>query len=170
MEREGLLPVGEIVGVHGLNGTLKVRFDGESALPFQPGGRVYLELPGTEAVLRKVVRFTPGPRGALLCLEGVATRAAAESLVGAVLMIERAALPALEEDTYYWVDLIGLKVVTAANLPLGRLTAVIPTGSNDVYVVRDGQRERLLPALASVVVSVDLAAGVMVVELPEGLD
>jgi 16S rRNA processing protein RimM len=170
MEREGLLPVGEILGVHGLKGALKVRFDGEATAPFAPGGRVFLKAPGAAPAPWTVVRFAPGPRGALLFLEGVTTREAAAVLTGAMLLIERAALPPLEEDTYYWADLIGLKVVTAEGVALGRLTAVMPTGGHDVYVVHDGRRESLIPALAAVVRSVDLAAGTMTVTLPEGLD
>ncbi|MFP4032064.1 MAG: hypothetical protein ACLFTV_10915, partial [Desulfococcaceae bacterium] len=52
---------------------------------------------------------------------------------------------------------------------LGRLESVIETGGNDVYVVRDGDRETLVPALSWVVETVDLASGVMRVNLPEGL-
>jgi 16S rRNA processing protein RimM len=109
-----------------------------------------------------------------MAFKEVGDRNAAEALVGASLFIERGLLPDLEEDTYYWFELIGLSVVDAQGEPLGVVEAVLPTGSNDVYVVKDHSRhpagERLIPALASVVLEVDLANGVMRVELPEGLD
>jgi 16S rRNA processing protein RimM len=47
--------------------------------------------------------------------------------------------------------------------------SIFPTGSNDVYVVKDRGEERLIPALESVIVSIDLDSGVMTVDLPEGL-
>jgi 16S rRNA processing protein RimM len=52
---------------------------------------------------------------------------------------------------------------------LGTVTSVIPTGSNDVYVVQNGEREVLIPAIDGVVISIDPAAGEMVVDPLEGL-
>jgi 16S rRNA processing protein RimM len=50
------------------------------------------------------------------------------------------------------------------------VTAIFPTGSNDVYVVREGKKEILIPALESVVVEIDLTANALRVDLPEGLE
>ena len=83
--------------------------------------------------------------------------------------MDRTLLPELASDTYYWADLIGLSVYTTQGDYLGRLTSILPTGSNDVYIVRTEDRETLVPALASVVCSVDLANQTMRVKLPEGL-
>ena len=70
-------------------------------------------------------------------------------------------------------DLIGLSVYTIDGDCLGRIDSIIPTGSNDVYVVKnmvDGkENEVLIPALESVVVEVDLNREIMRVDLPEGL-
>ncbi|MFZ1200520.1 MAG: ribosome maturation factor RimM, partial [Desulfobacterales bacterium] len=116
----------------------------------------------------------PHARTLLLALEGITDRSQAESLVGCEIMIDKASLPRLAAGTYYWHELIGLAVVTIEGRPLGRLTAVMPTGSNDVYVVtsqEDGAaNEILIPALKSVIVEVDLAAGRMRVDLPGGLE
>jgi 16S rRNA processing protein RimM len=89
-------------------------------------------------------------------------------LVGRELYAERGTLPELPDDEFYWSDLLGLKVVTDAGEQLGELVDIIETGSNDVYVVK-GEREVLIPALAHVVLSVDLKANLMTVSLPEGL-
>jgi 16S rRNA processing protein RimM len=61
-------------------------------------------------------------------------------------------------------------VVSADGRFLGRIASIFRTGSNDVYVVQQAHRELLLPALASVVKTVDLEARRMQVEVPEGLD
>ncbi len=83
---------------------------------------------------------------------------------------QRECLPELEEeDTYYWVDLIGLSVFAVCGEYLGRIHSIFPTGSNDVFVVKDENREILVPALASVVVDVDLEGRTVRVDLPEGL-
>ena len=90
-------------------------------------------------------------------------------LVGREIYADRAALPELPSDEFYWSDLLGLQVVTADGEGLGELVDIIETGSNDVYVVKKNGREVLVPALEDVVMSVDLAGGRMTVSLPEGL-
>lgn len=91
-------------------------------------------------------------------------------LVGREVYVQRDQLPVLDDDEFYWCDLLGLQVVTGEGETLGELVDIISTGSNDVYVVRgDGGREILIPALDDVVLEVDPAAGRMTVSLPEGL-
>ena len=80
----------------------------------------------------------------------------------------RAQMPPLEDGSYYWCDLIGSAVYDDEQY-IGTLESIIPTGSNDVYVVTDGEKETLVPALASVVREVDVNRKRMRVTLPEGL-
>lgn len=167
--KSSLLCLGRIVGVHGIRGGLKLLSYAESTAVFTAGRRVRLrDAQGAEAPF--TLRETRPRRGGLvLYLEGVEDRAAAEGLVGRDLLVDRAELPPLPEGTYYWEDLIGLSVFEADGRFLGRLASILPTGSNDVYVVRDDRREILVPALAAVIREVDLVSGRMVVALPEGL-
>ncbi|MBL7180869.1 MAG: 16S rRNA processing protein RimM [Desulfobacterales bacterium] len=170
---DGFLLVGKVVGVHGLKGNIKVYSYAESLSVFEPGGPIL-------AVNKKGLETTyiinwvkPHHRVALLSLEGIAGREFAETLVGSKLYIEKAKLPKLEDGSYYWFDLIGLSVFTTANEYLGNIEAIIPTGSNDVYVVKhpdkDHDNEILIPALASVVLEIDVNQKTMRVDLPEGL-
>jgi 16S rRNA processing protein RimM len=66
-------------------------------------------------------------------------------------------------------DLIGSQVVTDQGEVLGLLMDVLPSGGNDIYVVQQGLREMLIPALRSVVRSIDLEGRRMEVSLPQGL-
>jgi 16S rRNA processing protein RimM len=102
-------------------------------------------------------------------LAQVGDRDAAQALLGAEMVVPRGELPDPGPDTYYWADLIGLTVLTEDGGCLGELVEILETGSNDVYRVRGRQGEVLVPALASVVRRVDLIAGRMWVDLPEGL-
>lgn len=108
-----------------------------------------------------------------LALRGISTREQAQVLIGWGVYIDRTDLPALEHDTHYWVDLLGMEVFTPAGRALGKVQEIIPTGANDVYVIRptDGREadEILVPAIASVVLDIDVPNRRMVVELPEGL-
>jgi 16S rRNA processing protein RimM len=90
-------------------------------------------------------------------------------LVGHEVYVERHQLPALSEGEFYWFDLLGLRVETDHGEILGELVDIIATGSNDVYVVKDGKREYLIPALEDIVLDVNLDAGIMKVSPPEGL-
>jgi len=105
----------------------------------------------------------------LVGLKGVVDRDQAQSLQGIKIVVRRSDLPALEEDTFYWADLIGMAVYTLEDRYLGQIKAIIPTGSNDVYVVQNDDSETLVPALRRVVQSVDLDTHTMRVDLPEGL-
>ena len=72
------------------------------------------------------------------------------------------------QGSYYHYQIIDMDVLTEDGSPLGQVAQIIPTGSNDVYVVRDGEgNEMLVPALADVLLEVDPERGRMVVRLPE---
>ena len=76
----------------------------------------------------------------------------------------------MESGSHYWTDIIGLSVYRADGNYLGRITSILPTGSNDVYIVSDEKnKETLIPALESVVREIDLKNNRMQVQLPEGL-
>ena len=76
----------------------------------------------------------------------------------------------LPEDTYFITDLIGIEVYTEENELLGNITDIFPTGSNDVYVIRNEiGKQILIPAISSVVKDVDINNKKIVVELIEGL-
>ena len=75
----------------------------------------------------------------------------------------------MPEGEFFHFQLLGLRVVSLQGEELGSLTEIIQTGSNDVYLVSNDKAEILIPALSQVVRKVDLEAGVMVVELIEGL-
>ena len=95
--------------------------------------------------------------------ESCGDRNTAEELAGTVLYIDSSRLPQLAEGEYYWAELIGLQVVTSAGVSLGQVIRMMETGANDVLVV-SGDRERLIPYVAGVVVEqVDLAQSALVV-------
>jgi 16S rRNA processing protein RimM len=101
-------------------------------------------------------------------LEGVDGREAAEALAGRYLEREAAPLPA---GSYYWHQLVGLRVTDEEGGELGRVVEVFRAGGNEVYRIEGPRGELLIPALERVVVRIDPAAGVMVVRpnaaLPE---
>ena len=169
MKPENALLIARIVGPHGNRGVCRIVSYAESLAIFEPGDRLFVEASQARPPWLEILWVKPHSKGALMAFRDVADREAVERLRGAALYIDKERLPDLEEESYYWFELIGMEVYTPDGLYLGRLESVLPTGSNDVYVVRNADRETLVPALASVVKSVDTAHRRMEVVLPEGL-
>ena len=104
-------------------------------------------------------------------LKGVTTRNEAERLNGIELYVARGKLPATEADEYYHADLIGLAAVTATNEPLGEVIAIHNFGAGDIIEIAPPTGATImLPFSNAVVPTVDLAAGRVVIELPEEVD
>jgi 16S rRNA processing protein RimM len=106
----------------------------------------------------------------LVKLEGLDSREVAAELLHEPIMVNVADVPDLSEDAYYHYQLLDMRVFDTRGPELGVLTEVIETGSNDVYVVTGENSELMVPALANVIVEVDVEGGRMVVDLPEGIE
>lgn len=109
---------------------------------------------------RTVIAVEAGGRTPIVFLDGIASREAAEAVAGSYLEAPTRALPA---GTYFWDELIGLAVVDPEGRHLGEVTEVFRAGGNEVYRVMGPAGERLVPALRSVVLDIDLSARRMTV-------
>ncbi|MCV2488957.1 ribosome maturation factor RimM [Geodermatophilus sp. YIM 151500] len=106
----------------------------------------------------------------LLSLDGVDSREEAEALRDTELHVPVADLPALDDpDAYYDHQLVGLRAQLPDGSPVGEVVAVRHEGADLLVVRRPERRELLVPFVAAIVPTVDLAGGVVVVDPPEGL-
>lgn len=154
------LMIGEITKPQGVRGEVKVRPCTCDAERFEGLETVYIEKNGGYAPMNiRVNRLSED--AVFMNVEGVTDRDAAEALRGTLLYIDRAHAVALDEDTNFLADLYGLHGLTDDGRDLGRLADVMQPGGNDVYVFQGPLGEVLVPALRSVVLKVDLAAGEM---------
>ena len=172
MEENGLLLIGKIVGTHGIKGCIKVNSYAESPSIFAPNSLILAKTAGGSEKSYTVAWVKPYKNIVRMCLKEVTSLTLAETLVGSEIFVQKATLSEPEEGVYYWFDIIGLSVFTTDGVYIGRVESIIPTGSNDVYVVKnpdDENKEVLIPALESVVLDIDLARSTMTVDLPEGL-
>jgi 16S rRNA processing protein RimM len=168
---KGHLAVGQIVGAHGLTGELRVEAYSDFPARFAPDAVLFL---GEQLEPVTVTAVRPHKTNLLLRLEEIEDRNAAEDVRGLWLYVPEAEAAELEEGQYWIHDIIGLQVVTEAGQAIGKITDVLATGANDVYVVRpaagiNGGRDVLLPAIEDVVARVDLPQGIMVIHLLDGL-
>lgn len=168
-DSDTLIPVGKISGAHGVKGNFKV-YSYSNNLESLRAART-LHVKGHNEEIREFrIKEVSGHAGKIILgLHGISDMDQVQSLVGSEICLYRSQLPQLEEDEYYWRDLIGLDVVTMEGELLGSIVDIFETGSNDVYVVKSEQREYLIPAIAEVIRSIDLEGGKMIVTPLEGL-
>ncbi|WP_411891136.1 ribosome maturation factor RimM [Yoonia sp. SDW83-1] len=104
-------------------------------------------------------------------LDGVITKEDADALRNVSLYADRAQMPSLPDDEYYYADLIGLTVLDTGGATLGTVKNVMDHGAGDLLEIAvPGQAETvLLPFTQANVPTVDLSAGRIIVDPPEGL-
>jgi 16S rRNA processing protein RimM len=139
------LIVGHILAPRGIKGEIKAQVVTDFPDRFTPGKLVYLDGQPLE-----IETCHPYKRHLLVKLATINTRQDAE-------------------DEYYAFQLIGLDVVTTEGKHVGRITDIMSTAGNDIYIVEGEGGEILIPAIEDVVKSIDLEAGKMVIEAIEGL-
>lgn len=113
----------------------------------------------------------PVKGGFAVRIAGIATREQAEALRGVELFADRAALPSLPDDEFYYTDLVGLSVVDTGGRELGTVSAVQNHGAGDfLEITGPGLKQpALLPFTRAAVPTVDLAAARIVTDPPEGV-
>jgi 16S rRNA processing protein RimM len=168
MRKEELLAIGAVVRPHGVQGKIRVRYEGDDPHHFLTLQDIWLGSDPDRVRHYEVCTIQPQGRQFILSLAGM-DLPKAEAAAGDKVWVPRAYLPPLEEGEYYWQDLIGLEVRTELGEVLGFVEALFETGSNDVLVCRSGEAEILLPFIEAVIVRVDLQQGRIWVRLPEGL-
>ncbi|NPU84885.1 MAG: 16S rRNA processing protein RimM [Syntrophaceae bacterium] len=164
-----LLEIGRIVKYHGLKGALKVLSFLEGNRTLKTIHEVYIGKEATRAVPFRIKSVEPLKRAFALTLEGIERNEQAESLLGCSVWIPADRLEKLPDGEYYWWQIIGLEVRSEEGCRLGFIEEILPTGSNDVYVCRGGEREILLPAIADVIREIDTEKGFVTVRILEGL-
>ncbi len=164
-----LLEIGKIVKAHGLKGRVKVLSYLESGELLRSLDEVYIGQQNGNNVRFCLRDFQVKGKCFYLEMEGVESIDQAEALLGLPVLVSVDRLEPLEEGQYYWQQLMGLEVITEEGLFVGKIAEIFPTGSNDVFVCRGGEKEVLLPAIEEVVLNIDLGKGMMTVRILEGL-
>lgn len=164
--KKDFLEVGQVVGTHGVRGTMRIKpwsDDGEFLKGFK---RFYTD--GGNTVL-KVTSVKPHGAVVLLDVESVDSIEKAEALRGKVLSFKRedAKLP---EGRYFVDELIGCKAIDAeTDAELGIITDVSKTGANDVWHITRDNKEYLVPAIPDVIVSVDIEKEIAILKVLKGI-
>lgn len=168
VEMSDTVCLGAIAGAFGVKG--EVRLKSFTANPEDIAA--YGALSSEDGTCSFEVTLTGQTSGALTArLSGIATKEQADALRGVRLHVPRARLPGLPDDEFYHADLIGLEVFDTGGAALGRVKAVLNHGAADLLEIHaPGQSATvLLPFTREAVPTVDLGAGRIVADPPEGL-
>ncbi|MBI1365049.1 MAG: 16S rRNA processing protein RimM [Alphaproteobacteria bacterium] len=155
--------LGAIAGAHGVRGEFKVKTFTDSAEDIAAYGPV--KTAGGRSLSLKIVRILK-PDLVIARAAEILSRNDAEPLKGERLYVDRAALPATDEDEFYVEDLIGLCAQTAGGAPLGRVGAVYNFGAGDVIELESVPGAKgtvMLPFTKEAIAAVDLAGGILTV-------
>lgn len=162
--------IARVGAAHGIKGEVRVK--AYTADPKDIAAYGVLEATDGRSFEVASLRPAAGPTRDMLVVKfkGVADRNAAEALNGIELSIPRDRLPPADEDEFYHADLIGLDAVTRGGAPLGTVIAVQNYGAGDLLEIAPTRGETMLvPFTRAVVPVVDLTAGRIIVDMPEGL-
>jgi 16S rRNA processing protein RimM len=165
---EDLTQVGYVAGAYGIAGAIRVTPFSTDADALLNVKTWWLDKPGLRSVTVRTAKMHGGD--VVATLVGMAGRDAAEALKGAAVQVSRAEFPALEEDEYYWSDLIGMDVVNLQGEALGKVIDMMSNGPQSILRIlpvsepvpeQDGKEkapERLVPFVDQFVKHVDLKA------------
>ncbi|MDP4144389.1 MAG: ribosome maturation factor RimM [Bacillota bacterium] len=146
------LSVGQIINTHGVKGELKVFPLTDDIKRFRKLKNVMVDGSPMNIVWCKIQNDK-----VILKIEGIDSMEQAEKYKGKYIAVSREDAVKLPKDSYFVTDLIGCRVIDENNIHIGKVKEVIFTGSNDVYWVKnDDNKDIMIPALKSVVVSIDI--------------
>ncbi len=169
-----LLVVGRVGRAHGVRGEVLVALRTDDPdTRFSAGTSLVTDPPERGPLTIVTARRHSGRY--VVAFEGVTDRAAAEALTGTTLVIDSADLPPTEDpDEFHDTQLLGLRVQSADGAEIGELADIVHGPGGDLLVIRmpvaDGQdRDVLVPFVREMVPTVDVPAGLIVIDPPEGL-
>jgi 16S rRNA processing protein RimM len=160
------LVVAYVLGPHGVSGELKCRIVTDFPERFRPGMRVFI---GQTPAPRVVREARVVGADVLLRLDGIDDRTAGEQFRGADVLVAQEDAVELPEGQFFWHQVIGLRTEDTSGQPLGTVSAILPTGANEVYVVRGPLGEILVPAIKQVVKLIAPDEGRIVVDPLPGM-
>ena len=163
MNTDDLILIGKLTKLHGIKGMLKLASFAESIDTFYDLDSIYLKKSDGSFIKEQIETISPHKTGALVSFTSVKGIEDAQKMIGDELYIEKECLEELPDGEYYRYELIGLEVITDQGIYLGKIEELLPTGSNDVFVVRKEGKENMIPATKEVIKDIDIAKGKMII-------
>ena len=167
MKNPDLVALGKVVRSQGSDGRLKLRLNEKGPTGFA-GTKVYLKR-GEGFAAFEVEALTLDRNAYILKLKGVDSLAAADSLAGLEVFAAGSDFRRLDGDRFYDFQVIGSRVLTREGTEVGTVESVLEAGGPVLLVVRREEREVYIPFTEAICVKVDMEAGEVVIDPPDGL-
>ena len=159
------LAIGRLRRTHGVHGELLMDVLTDFPQRFKVGAEVWI---GERHSLQTIASFRTAGNSALISFEGFEDCDKASIFRNQLIYGRQEDAPELNEGQYFVHEILGMQVTDESGQLLGKVTEIIATGANDVYIVEDEMgSEKLIPAIKSVVVEVDRQKKVIIVRPPE---
>ena len=166
----GLISFGKITKAHGLKGEVKLLPHSRSLHSFDEITKIFIENTPSRAPDEYIIlSMTFHKNAAILKLKGVDTVEEAERLRGKPVYIDESELGELEEDEYYFHDLIGLSVYTESGDYLGKVEEVMERAIQSVLVIKNDQKELLVPMSEPIVKEINLIERKIIISPVKGM-
>ena len=163
------ITIGKVVSTRGNKGEVNILPLTDSTNRFKNLVTVFLRNNTSQTTLN-IEKIRIKENTVILKLKDIESIEEAKIIVGSFLEVERKNAVKLPKDTYFIFEIIGLEVYTENNIFLGKVENVISTGSNDVYVVKNKDKEELfIPAIREVVKNVNLEKKRITIKMVDGL-
>lgn len=163
-----LVPLGEIVATHGLDGRLKLNLFNPDSDTLAAGVEVCLEKDGRQS-FHQIESSRPHKQQLLIKLRDVEHIDAAQEFLGSTLLVDDSLLNELKPGEYYLYQVVGFAVVDSSGSAIGTVTGTFSTAGGELYVVQGPEKEHLIPAVREIIEQVDFAAKKMIINPPAGL-
>jgi len=168
-EQDDLIVVGKLTRAQALKGRFRVQPEVDDLDFFRPGLQIWMAPRARQLELFEVERVELRARLVVLKVKGIDSIEQVEKYRGQLLYVKSEELPELPEDSFYFYDLIGCKVVMLDGSLLGEVKEIQPGASGELIVVKKGEQEVLIPAAKEFVKAVDITNKTLIVDLPEGM-
>lgn len=164
-----LVPLGQVTKSQGLKGAFRVRAFSVESESLPSIKTLYLESPqGSPQLIH--VRKVECRKGFFVFHTQELTHVdQVAPIIGKRVFADKQDLVALDEDDYYWFQLVDLEVETTTGTRLGTVKSILATGANDVLVVNKGDDEFLIPFIDDVIISINLEKKLITIEPIPGL-
>ncbi|MCC7203209.1 MAG: 16S rRNA processing protein RimM [Nitrospirae bacterium] len=158
-----------IARIHGLRGDVKVVQLSDDPDRIYSLNKVYIVSKNGETKESCIKNIKAIKGGFVVSLSTVLSASDAQHIVGSYISVPQDEVPEPGKDRWYHYEIIGIEVFTTGGVRLGKVEEIITTGSNDVYIVRNNDREYLIPAIRDVIKDVDTKKRRMVIAVMDGL-
>lgn len=161
------LVIGRIRKPHGVSGEMSFEVISDFPERIVPGLSIFI---GSEKKRQKICNVRQSHHGLIIALENISNPETASFFTNHFVYVPTLTEPRLPEGHFYHHDLIGISVIDTQGNHLGKIVEVLSTGSNDVYVIRNNnidKNEILIPAIKSVILDIDQASHIMMINPPE---